>query len=306
MKGLIDGGRDEEDWILNMDETSIPTEINKAKTIEVKGASNVKIKTTGKEKDCTTVVLSGTMSGKKLKAMIIIKSKGKKKIQTSHDNIKIYFREKGSWMDFDGMTYFINNILSPWSRTIPEGKRALLLLDNCKSHINYDIEDKLRKLKIDTKKFPSNTTSYLQPLDLTVNGPLKRHYETLWDDYQFNNQELTKKAKNFKNPSKETKVDWIGKSWASITEETMQKGFKLYKKTNEVSIEQVSLEDDIPNDEIALAMLEKEEENLSDEKFDNQDELNEEENEDFNFSAEPEDELLKYEIIFNETKVTLS
>jgi len=49
------------------------------------------------------------------------------------------------------------------------------------------------------------------------------------------------------------------------------------------------------------------EENLSDEKFDNQDELSEEENEDFNFSAEPEPEdELKYEIIFNEIKVALS
>ena len=121
----------------------------------------------------------------------------------------------------------MKNVLKPCSEKIPANKRALLLIDNYSGHINDDIENLLRNERIDVKKLPTNTTPYLQPMDLSVNSVFKQCYEEQWDNYQFNLKEtdLTKKTKNYKPPTRENKVEWISKSWEKIKETTICNGF---------------------------------------------------------------------------------
>ena len=91
-------------------------------------------------------------------------------------------------------------MLKHWVEDLPLDKRNLLLIDNFKGHTDREIVDILRDFKIDAKTLPKNTTSYLQPLDLTVNGPFKSYYSNHWNDYQLNLdlKPLTKQGQNFK------------------------------------------------------------------------------------------------------------
>ena len=137
-------------YVFNIDETSVCTESGRAKTIEVFGKSNVKVVSTGKDKQYLTVVLGGSFTGHKLPAVIIFPDKGVKTFKIDKPgNIKTYHREKGPWMDLDGMTWYINNVIEPWSRRIPEGERGLLILDNFSGHFNEDIKKSLKQLRID-------------------------------------------------------------------------------------------------------------------------------------------------------------
>jgi len=127
------------------------------------------------------------------------------------------------------MKKYISHVLKDWSKKIPESKRGLLLIDNFKGHIDADIENLLKDIRIDVKKLPANSTPYLQPMDISVNAIVKRFYEEFWDDYQSNSTDLTKKG-NFKAPSRGKKVIWISKSWAKVTEDTVKNGFNIYYK----------------------------------------------------------------------------
>lgn len=248
IRELIASGLYEKDFIFNLDETSIATEATNEKTIEQKGLKRVKANTVGKQKDCHTVLLGGTLTGKKLPAMIIIKGAGVKTLKTIPKNIVVRYREEGSWMDKERMKNYIRTVLKYWAEDIPKEKRGLLLIDNFKGHIDKDIEDQFRELRIDVKRLPSNTSAYLQPLDLTVNASFKRFYAESWDEYQFglDLKPLTKKGQNYKPPEKEDKVLWISQAWEKISKEAIANGFNCYLQEQSIeNFEKQALEDQI-------------------------------------------------------------
>jgi len=200
MKDLLKHPHYDPKYTLNVDETGLSTELDHSKTIDDVGAKNVKVKTTGKSKDNTTVILGGSMLGDKLPAFIILKGKGVKKLNISQPGNVVYgFREEGSWVDLKIMEKYVDKVLIPWSKKIPQGMRGLLILDNCKGHISKEIEDNLAKNFIDVKRIPPNTTGYVQPMDISVNASFKRKFAEHWDLYQFglDDTKLTKRAGNY-------------------------------------------------------------------------------------------------------------
>ena len=192
IQALIESGAYDPAYILNIDETGVSTEVERMKTVEERGKRNVRVKTTGKSKTNTTVMLGGTMTGEKLKAFVVLPDKGVKSLGIIvPSNIVLYHRPEGSWIDRKAMDDYVRRVLIPWARNIPEGKRALLLVDGYEGHMSKEIETKLQNEKIDLKIFPSCTTSYLQPMDLSVNGPFKMNYSQHWDEYQYKLTEET-------------------------------------------------------------------------------------------------------------------
>jgi len=86
-------------FIINLDETGICTESNRTKTLESKGTAHVVVRSSNKDKDNTTVLVGGSMTGEKLRPMIILKGKINNLDVIVPNNILLYFREEGSWMD---------------------------------------------------------------------------------------------------------------------------------------------------------------------------------------------------------------
>jgi len=272
IKKLIEEGKYEMDFILNFDETGVVTEHSKTKTIEETGAKRVRVKTCGKSKDTHTVVLGGSMIGEKLPAMVILKGTGKKSLGIIiPKHLVIHHRKEGSWMDEKGMENYIEKILKPWASKIPVEKRALLLIDNSSTHINKKLEQKLKDLRIDVKTFPPCTTGYVQPMDIGVNAIFKNKISEYWDEYQFNQEEteLTKKAKNFIAPSRDQKISWIGKAWNEVSEDNIKKSFSIYFSQPNPIVEEMEIEGqdkEDNNDEFDQSDASVEDEGLLDEK----------------------------------------
>jgi len=79
------------------------------------------------------------------------------------------------------MKHFVN--ISQSSTLNP----VLLLLDNHESHVSYDVLQFASSSGITMVSFPPHTTHKLQPLDVSVYGPLKRYYNTSCDNWMISN-----------------------------------------------------------------------------------------------------------------------
>ena len=62
----------------------------------------------------------------------------------------------------------------------------------------------------------------LQPLDVSVNKPLKSYVTDLWMDYMYKND-----AGKAKPPSKQQIVDWVVEAQSKISRELVAKSFKV-------------------------------------------------------------------------------
>jgi hypothetical protein len=62
---------------------------------------------------------------------------------------------------------------------LPEDKRALLVLDNCKVHHDPAFVRQCLDYRIDLMYLYPNSTQHLQPGDISYNGPLKNNYYSL-------------------------------------------------------------------------------------------------------------------------------
>ena len=61
---------------------------------------------------------------------------------------------------------------------LPEDSKTLLLWDVFRAHRTEPVLEKLKTENIEVVFIPANCTSELQPLDLSVNKPLKYHLKT--------------------------------------------------------------------------------------------------------------------------------
>lgn len=83
-----------------------------------------------------------------------------------------------AWMNEIKFSMLIDLVFYPYLqnlRTNDPTKHLMLWMDNCRSHTTPFLKEQMNNLDIDTCFFPENTTAMLQPLDLVVNGPIKKH-----------------------------------------------------------------------------------------------------------------------------------
>jgi len=94
----------------NTDEVTLTFDVPSNKTVDVKGAKTIMIKTSGKEKTRYTVVLACCADGKKLPSVLIFKRKMLPKDVIPH-GIYVHVHSKG-WMVGEGMKLWLVKVWS--------------------------------------------------------------------------------------------------------------------------------------------------------------------------------------------------
>ena len=94
-----------------MDEVPLTFDVPSNKTVDVKGAKTIMIKTSGNEKKRYTVVLACCADGTKLQPLLTFKRKTLPKDVISH-GIYVHAHSKG-WMDGEGMKLWLEKV---WSK----------------------------------------------------------------------------------------------------------------------------------------------------------------------------------------------
>jgi hypothetical protein len=75
-----------------------------------------------------------------------------------------------AWMDTPTALQWIDCIVTPYLN----GMRGCLVWDNFAVHTTVAVKDALAKIKVESLMLPPNCTSLVQPLDLIVNGEIKK------------------------------------------------------------------------------------------------------------------------------------
>ena len=160
-----------EDLMVNVDETPIFFDMQRACTVHPKGAREVRIRGTKGGKRRVTFTVSCTASGKMLKPMIIYKGKTARTIsdiEYNKSNIFITYQEK-SWMDESLMLRWIKEVLLKHTK----GKHCLLFLDSFRAHITDKVMKSLEKSNVSVAVIPGGCTSKVQPIDVCLNKSIK-------------------------------------------------------------------------------------------------------------------------------------
>ena len=77
------------------------------------------------------------------------------------------------WMDSVTMVMWIDVLLAPWIAKVGQGRPQMVIWDNCGSHLCDSVVQSFGAHNIVMLTLPPNMTDKLQPMDLSVNMPLK-------------------------------------------------------------------------------------------------------------------------------------
>ena len=232
---LIQDSIYDHDFVINIDETSLPIDLPTKTTIEVIGTKHIDGLCTGKDKSHLTIILTIAKNGKKFKPVVLLPGKGTKAINIPTDIEVIYPNQQKSWNNQEIMSEYIKRILKEIIVYLPPYKKSLLLMDSSKIHTKGEILKEISKLGFQIEIIPPGTTGLVQPLDVSVNHPFKSYYSQCWQEW-LEKDGINHKTEsgNIKSPKNEMILMWISKSWHQINPETIRNGFKMYEDISDV------------------------------------------------------------------------
>lgn len=205
------------EFILNMDETPVYFDNVPNTTVDEIGVKTVRMQTTGGDKRRCTVVLGISHTGDFLKTMIIFK--GKRQLKLTHpDSVVVRVQEK-AWMNEALMLEWVDICL----RAYTDRRPSILVLDSFRAHITDDVTGAMKKHSVVPAVIPGGCTSLLQPLDVSINKPMKDHAKQLWSDYM----DTINATTPTKTASKQQMVDWVVEAINNINKEMVIKSFKV-------------------------------------------------------------------------------
>ena len=170
--------------IYNMDETGVPLEPRPPKVVAEKGAKKVRYRTSG-QKSQITVIGCASATGQIIPPYIIFAAKQLNEQWTRNEvSGSRYAVSNKGWVDQELFFYwlkvhFIPNAISR--------RPLLLLLDGHSSHFEPNTIQHAQDNNIIIFCLPPHTTYECQPLDCSLFGPLKKHWqEACHNFYQSN------------------------------------------------------------------------------------------------------------------------
>ena len=193
--------------IANMDETPVYFDMVPSKTVDRKGKKSITVRTTKAEKRRITAVLSCTASGTLLPPMIIFKGTTRRSVRkvSDKDGAVIEFQKK-AWMDEKIMLEWIKKIWVVYTKKRP----SLLILDCFSAHLTEEVQDLFAQYNTTVIVIPGGCTSVLQPLDVSINKPVKGILRYLWEQYMLEQSDTDSgKQGKFSPPTKQHIVDWV-------------------------------------------------------------------------------------------------
>lgn len=207
-------------------------------TVDVKGVKEVKLISTGYEKQRITVMLAITGDGRKLPPYIILNRKTIPKKVVPED--VVVRAQKNGWMTSGLMKDWVEVVWNerPGANFYEE---SMLVFDAFRGHLTDELKDMLYEEQCDLAIIPGGLTCKLQPLDVSVNKPFKQYIREEYENWLTNEEHpLTPTGKIKKAPAS-TVAQWVSNAWKKIPEKIIVKSFKKCCITNALD----GTEDDI-------------------------------------------------------------
>ena len=207
----------------NADQTPLTFDLPADTTITHKGASTVTIKTTGNEKNRFTVMLACTADGGKLPPYVVFKRKTMPRLNFPK-GIVVQVHPNG-WFDDRITKDWLNRV---WVRRPGAGlNRSLLVLDAFRCHKTQEVKTILKtEHKTDIAIIPGGMTSMLQPLDVSINKPMKVALRQKWNTWISGDDHSFTTTGRMRKPELPVICSWIVDAWNELDPEIIVRAFK--------------------------------------------------------------------------------
>ena len=170
------------DRIFNLDETWGTTVQKVPKVVATKGLKQVGQITSRERGELVTVCVIVSASGQTLPSAFVFPRKNFKEFMMhGSPEGSLGLVDLSGWMTAANfikvMKHFITNVRPS------KDHQVVLIMDNHQSHLSYEALSLAKENFIHTIILPPNTSNKTQPLDRTVFGPMKTHYNQLADSW---------------------------------------------------------------------------------------------------------------------------
>lgn len=189
LKRGFEGGRLNENYVENADETHFVFNMDDGRTLGFRGDNSVKYAdvVSGGEAITMMVRLTGGVNARIETPMLIFKNvKRSYPIQGVPDNVPgvCYRTGPKAWMD--------GKVFKAWLsepraiKPLPFEQMRILFIDNCSGHvIDSETREELRRIRTKIRKLPPNATHLIQPADSFVIQKIKDAWRARWEEYKY-------------------------------------------------------------------------------------------------------------------------
>ena len=165
--------------VLNWDQTAVRLVPYSEWTMEEQGTNKISIKGLNDKREITAL-LTITLSGSILPPQLLYSGK----TERCHPDCNFpsdwdIWHTENHWSNKSTILRYIENVLKPYLEKkrqeleLPDTHKALLIMDVFQAHRCEEVLQKLEECNVAVVFVPANCTDQLQPLDLSVNKPLK-------------------------------------------------------------------------------------------------------------------------------------
>ena len=241
-----------------MDQTPIFFSMVPNTTLNCVGDRSVNVRSSSGSTMCVTVALTVTAAGGLLPPMLVFKAKPGGHVQRELRNFPegaVYTVQHNAWMDESVMLQWVDQVLKPWSETVPENIVPNLLLDLYKVHLMTTVTRQIETLGIEVDHIPGGCTGLAQPIDVGIGKPFKNRVRHKWEDWMLDgaiDEEVTKPRTRLQV------VEWCCNSFRElegtiVCNAWLNGRFSYFPVTSEETIDVDDYEDDEEPEYIGVA-----------------------------------------------------
>ncbi len=237
VESIRDMGEQTNTLFVNIDEVPIQLDLSPRKTYHIKGSKMVEVKQTYGGKLMCTAILGILSSGYKLPIYLITKSATPVQIPKEFMPYIVVQNSANGWNNISIFQDWLRRIL--FNLKFPKNVRLVFILDQAKMHTAKIITSLLDEYKNFMSYFfiPSGCTFLLQPLDVSVNKPLKdrlrKRFLTWFQEIGSTNSNETASG-YFRPPQYGILAQWLLEEFQNIPKEILIKSFKVCGLTSKL------------------------------------------------------------------------
>lgn len=199
-------------FIIAMDETSVYFGNANQTTVEQRGATSIRVPSTGYESARVTCILGISVNGVKLPPYLI--KKGTKNDFSIRNGVVVLESER-AWCTQAVIRKWVERV---FPLVLMGNSRGLLFWDSASTHRAKATKEFLKTRRIDQVMIPAGMTSHLQSLDIVINKPFKDAIRSEINCYIEHRMQRNTRG-NLIRPSIDEVCSWVRNAWDKITGE---------------------------------------------------------------------------------------